>query len=108
MSLIIQQSDDFWADMVKQVDWYRDKAGPAVATQYVNAVEATLLRLAKMPGLGRPRFNNWPELAGMRSYCAQRPYQRHLIFYRFDDNMLYAERVIQGSRDLPRRLLQSP
>jgi hypothetical protein len=31
-----------------------------------------------------------------------------LIFYRFDDQRLFAERIIHGSRDLPRRLLESP
>jgi plasmid stabilization system protein ParE len=30
-----------------------------------------------------------------------------LIFYRFDEETLMAERVIHGARDLPRRLLQS-
>jgi toxin ParE1/3/4 len=104
----VRQSDYFWADMLKQVDWYREKAGPEVAQGYVNAIEATLQMLAKTPGLGRPRFPHWRELAGIRSWRVQRPYHRHLIFYRFDDETLIAERAIHGARDLPRRLLQSP
>jgi toxin ParE1/3/4 len=108
MILVVRQSDDFWADMLKQVDWYREKASPEVAEGYVNAVEATLLSLAKTPGLGCPRFVRRPELAGIRSWRVEPPYQRHLIFDRFDEELLMAERIIHGARDLPRRLLQSP
>ena len=108
MSLGIRQSDYFWADLLKQVDWYRDHASPEVAERYVNAVEATLQELANAPGLGRHRFTDWPELAGIRSWRVRKPYHRHLIFYRHDDKMLTAERVVHGARDLPRRLLQPP
>jgi len=107
MIRIVRQSDDFWADMLKQVDWYRENAGSEVAEGYVNAVEATLQTLAKNPGIGRPRFASWRELAGIRSWQTDRPYHRHLIFYRYDEETLIAERIIHGSRDLPRRLLQS-
>ena len=108
MSLAIHKSDYFWADLLKQVDWYRDKAGPDVAEGYVAAVEATLEELSKTPGLGPPRFQDWPALAGIRSWRVRRPYHRHLIFYRFDEQKLMAERVVHGARDLPRRLLESP
>jgi toxin ParE1/3/4 len=103
----VRQADVFWEDVIKQVDWYREKAGSAVADGYVNAIEATLQALAKNPSLGRPRFARWQELAGIRSWRVERPYHRHLIFYRFDEETLIAERVIHGARDLPRRLLQS-
>ncbi len=106
MIRVVRQSDCFWADLLRQVDWYREKAGPAVAEGYVNAVEATLQALAKTPGLGCPRFQHWPELAGIRSWRVDRPYHRHLIFYRFDEETFIAERIIHGARDLPRRLLR--
>ena len=108
MSLLLRRSDYFWADLLKQVDWYRDKAGPELAERYVNAVEATLNRLTKMPGLGRLRFRDRPELTGIRSCRVQKPYHRHLLFYRYDEQTLMADRIIHGARDLPRRLLQSP
>ena len=41
MSLTIHRADFFWADLLKQVDWYRDKAGPEVAEAYIDSVEAT-------------------------------------------------------------------
>jgi toxin ParE1/3/4 len=108
MIRVIRQSDCFWADMLRQIDWYREKAGPDVAARYVSAVEATLQALARSPGLGRARFEQLPELAGIRSWRVERPYHRHLIFYRFDEKTLIAERVLHGARDLPRRLIRSP
>ncbi len=108
MSLALRQSDFFLVDLQGQVDWYRDYAGAEIAGRYVDAVEATLRELVQTPGLGRPRFQSWPELAGIRSWRVQRPFHRHLIFYRYDDRTLLVERVIHGARDLPRRLRQPP
>ena len=31
MKLLLQRADDFWADLTRQVDWYRDEASPEVA-----------------------------------------------------------------------------
>ena len=42
MRLALQQSDYFWGDLQKQVDWYRDNASSEVAERYIAAVEATL------------------------------------------------------------------
>lgn len=108
MSLALQRSDDFWADLTRQVDWYRDEANPSVAERFVDAVEATLDSLMKQPGIGRARFRNWAELEGIHSFRVQRPFHRFLIFYRFDSSTLFAERLIYGGRDLPKRLLESP
>jgi len=108
VSLQLYQSDGFWADLAKRLDWYRERAGSDVAEDFVNAVQATLDSLAETPGLGRPRFTKWPELAGLRSFRVNRPFHRHLIFYRFDSERLLAERLIHGARELPRRLLETP
>ncbi len=108
MSLLLQQSDYFWADLEKQVDWYRESANSEVAGRFVDCVQATLKILVQTPTLGRPRFADWPELAGLRSFRVQRPFHRFLVFYRFDSEALTAERLIHGARDLPRRLRQSP
>lgn len=108
MSLRLQRSDWFWADLERQVDWYRDEAGEEIADRFINAVETTLTALTRTPGLGRPRFAKWPELAGIRSFRVERPFHRQLLFYRHDGRTLFAERLIHGARDLPRRLRESP
>ena len=76
MSRVVRRADVFWADMLKQVDWYREKAGLAVAEGDVNAIEVTLKTLAINPGLGRPHFLCWRELPGIRSCRVERPYHR--------------------------------
>ena len=108
MSLSLHQSDYFWADLLKQVDWYRNHASPEIAERFVETVKATLHKLTQTPGMGRQRFVDWPELEGVRSFRVQRPYHRLLVFYRHNLETLFAERLIHGTRDLPRRLLQSP
>ena len=108
MRLTVERADFFWTDLARRVDWYRDKAGPEVAVRFVDAVEATLADLTRTPALGRLRFQNWPGLEGMRSFRVRRPFQRLIIFYRFDEATLFAERLIHGARDLPRRLRESP
>lgn len=90
------------------MDWYRDHACADVAERFINVVEASLESLRRTPGLGRPRFRRWPDLAGLHSFRVQRPFHRILVFYRFDAEHLLAERLIHGARDLPRRLRQSP
>jgi len=108
VSLLIQHSDFFWANLTKQVDWYRENAGPEVAERFVDAVEMTLSKLANTPDMGRRRFREWPELEGMRSFRVQRPFHRLIVFYRTDSTILFAERLIHGARDLPRRLRKPP
>lgn len=106
--LRLERSEYFWADLEQRVDWYRDNAGPEIAEGFISAVQSTLTALCQTPGLGRPRFKTWPKLSGIRSFRVQPPFHRHLIFYRFDETSLFAERLIHGARDLPRRVTQVP
>jgi plasmid stabilization system protein ParE len=106
MSLGICLSELFSEDVSRQSRWYEEHANGEVAERFVTAVEATLQALAKNPTLGRLRFQPRRALVGIRSFQVQSPYHRHLIFYRFDEEMLIAERAIHGARDLPRRLLR--
>jgi len=45
--LALQQSDFFWADLTKQVDWYREHATPEIAVRFVNAAGQVLNLLRK-------------------------------------------------------------
>ena len=72
------------------------------------AVATTLTKLAEIPTLGHLTVFTAPELKGLRCRSVERPFQKHLIFYRDDDKILYAERAVQGARDLPEQLMQPP
>jgi plasmid stabilization system protein ParE len=82
------------------------RAGEDVAERYLNAFHTTVLRLASNPGLGPEQRFREPELAGIRSFRMEGSFGVHLIFYRADNEKLSIERVLHGSRDLPRRLLE--
>ncbi len=108
MSLKIRRSDWFIGDLEHYAAWYQREASWEVAQGYLRAVGTTLARLADMPGLGRPARFSAPLLRELRLYPAERPFGKHLIFYRHDEATLYVERAIHGARDLPRRLVQPP
>lgn len=108
MSLFIRKSALFHEDVVLQFQWYFDRAGDDLAWTFFNAVDSTLLKLAMQPDLGRRlRFKN-PQLFGLRSFRVNSPFSRLLIFYREQSGELIAERLMHGSRDLPRRLIEPP
>jgi toxin ParE1/3/4 len=106
--LKLQRADIFVADFEQQARWYVQEAGEAVARRYLGALEATLRLLCEQPGIGRVRRFRHPLLKGIRSFRVNPPFNLHLIFYRHDAATLYAERVMHGARDLPRRLVERP
>ena len=108
MSLRIQRSDWFIGDLEHYAAWYDREANWELAERYLQAVAATLTRLADTPGLGHPTFFPAPELRGLRCRAVEEPFQKHLIFYRHDEMVFYAERIVHGARDLARRLAQPP
>jgi toxin ParE1/3/4 len=108
MPLTLRQSRFFLADVEAQFRWYLTEAGPEVAQRYRLAVQATLARLIELPDIGRLRFADDPELIGLRSCTAIKPFNRQLLFYRVVGETLIAERTIHGARDLPRRLKEPP
>jgi plasmid stabilization system protein ParE len=108
MSLAVHRSDYFNDDFDLQYRWYLREAGEEVAENYFAAVLATVRELALHSGLGRARKFRSEALQGLRSLRVSRPYHRHLIFYRSTETDLFVERVMHGTRDLPRRLQEPP
>lgn len=108
MSLRVVYTDDFPADIALQARWYAQQRDDALALDYARAVEATLEFLADNPRLGPVCRYREPELAGLRFYPVEKPFQRHLIYYRITGEELAAFRVVAGERNLPRPLLEAP
>jgi toxin ParE1/3/4 len=107
MSLPIVIAERAEQDMALQYGWYLENAAQDIALRYLGAVDETIRRLASYPGLGIRRHFKSSELAGIRSFAVARPFDKHLIFYRAEDQ-LSIERVMHGARDLPRRLMEDP
>ena len=108
MSLRIVYTDDFPADVAQQARWYARQRDESLGFDYARAVEATLELLAEHPQLGTLCAYPEQQLAGLRFYLVEKPFARHLIYYRISDEELVAFRVVPGARDLPRRLLAPP
>ena len=108
MSLALGRSEYFFRDVESQYRWYVEKANAEIAIRYLLAVDLTVRDLANQPDLGRIRHFRHVELSGIRSLPVQRPFNRHLVFYRFDAQTVYLVRVMHGARNLPRRLREPP
>jgi plasmid stabilization system protein ParE len=106
MNLVIQKSRLFHADVTKQFGWYFDEAGEELAWRFFETVDLTLRKLSHQPELGRLRHFRNPDLHGLRSFQAETPFNRLLIFYRHTKTEVVAERLMHGARDLPRRLVE--
>jgi len=108
MSLHVVYTDDFPADVSRQALWYARQRDDALALDYAHAVEATLEFLAGHPHAGTRCGYSEPQLSDLRFYLVEKPFDRHLIYYRISSEELVAFRVVPGARDLPRRLLDPP
>jgi plasmid stabilization system protein ParE len=108
MSLRIYYAPWFDADNQFRVAWYAEKGGEELAERFVTAVERTVKKLTENPNWGRRRYPREPLLAGIYAVSIVRPFQKHLLYYRFNEDTLFLERLIHGARDLPRRLRESP
>ena len=108
MSLPVLRRDTFETDVAERFRWYLEEAGEEVAQRFKDAVDETLDDLSLHPALGRRRRFRHPLLAGLRSFRIEPPFNKVLVFYRLGNENLEAWRLMHGSRDLSRRLLEAP
>jgi plasmid stabilization system protein ParE len=108
MKLLLEVGGEFDADFEQQYQWYLREAGEEVAARFFRSIAETLPLLATHPDAGSRRKFKHPKLQNLRSFSARRPFQNILIFYKVEGNILQAWRLMHGSRDLPRRLIESP
>ena len=108
MSLLVQSAPWFDADLQFRAAWYAEQGGPELAERFVDAVESTVRKVSDKPQLGWRPYPGDPDLIDLHSTLVERPFRKHILFYRFTSEELFVERLIHGARDLPRRLRQSP
>src|SRR5437016_441446 len=100
----LYKAERFLADAEYYYRWYltRPNLLPDVALelaeQFLEAVEHTLYYLVSSPLAGRPRCVRFSDLQGFRSWRVDRPFNRFAIFYRIEENTLFAERLLEGHR----------
>ena len=108
MSLQIEQAAAFREDFALRALRYVREAGEEVALRFQGAVDATLRSLCSQPAMGRARNFHHPKLRGLRSFRVEKPFDRLVIFYRINGDVLQAARLMHTAQDLPRRLLDPP
>jgi plasmid stabilization system protein ParE len=104
MSLALEHSEDFLSDLEQQFDWYIHESkldladAVEVAQKFKLAVLDTLEFLLRHPGAGRPRFPQFTDLQGTRSWRVNPPFDRFLIYYHLQGETLFIDRLIEGHR----------
>jgi len=94
------------ADIDSAVTYYRNEAGPEVAVNFVDELEAAVAHLLQHPMTGSLRFSYELEIPGLRSWPVQKfPY---LVFYVADDERIDIWRVLHAHRDIPTFLTSDP
>ena len=108
MNLRVVQTPESLADIALQADYYSRREDIALAERFTDAVKNTVKLLVAHPGIGKATDYANPKLAGVRLFLVQKPFDKHLIFYRVCGDTLDIVRIMHGLRDLPRRLLDPP
>ena len=89
-------------DVEEAIGYYGRQAGKAVATRFVDRLEACLRAIGGQPALGSTRYAHELDLPGLRTLPLQvYPY---LVFYRELDASIDVWRVLHAQRDVPQRL----
>ncbi len=102
MKPAVFKADEFVQDWENQVDWYLEQSdldppeAADLAQRFTDAMEQTLQFLAQNPEIGRPRLSSFSNVPGLRSWKLQKPFERFLIFYRIEHDLLNAVRLLDG------------
>jgi toxin ParE1/3/4 len=83
-------------------DYYIAEAGPAVATQFIDALEAAYRLIAEHPASGSPRYAHELALPGLR--CVSPRGFPWLAFYVAHEDRIDVWRLLHAHRDIPASL----
>jgi toxin ParE1/3/4 len=93
-------------DLVAQWIWYAENASIDVADRFLKAADDTASMLAGQPEAGYRFFVRRPELQGMRRFPLSDGFEKILLFYFPLNDGIELVRVVHGSQDLERLLLE--
>jgi len=91
-------------DILRQFRWYLvEQDAPDAAFRFVEAVEASVEQLVRMPNMGAPRKLRNPALKGLRIWPVK-DFDDFLIFYVVAGDTVRVIRILHGKRDVDRIL----
>jgi len=86
-------------DLGNAAEFIRAQSGPDRAIRFLREAEATLTRLARMPGFGTRYEPHEATYTNLRYFPISR-HRSHLIFYQPITNGIEVLRVLHGARDI--------
>jgi toxin ParE1/3/4 len=91
-------------DILRQFRWYLvEQDAPDAAFRFVEAIEAAVEQLARMPNIGAPRELRNPSLKGL-CFWPVTGFDEFLIFYLVEGKTVRVIRILHGKRDVDRIL----
>ena len=99
----VETTEQFDSDRERQFRWYLTETNLEpefaldVAERVARAVDHTLELVSNVPTIGRRRFPDWANTE-VRSFAVQRPFNRFLVFYSIEQQIIRAVRLIEGHR----------
>lgn len=91
-------------DILRQFRWYLvEQNAPDAAFRFVEAVEASVEQLVRLPNMGAPRELRNPSLKGLR-FWPVKEFDEFLIFYLVNEETVRVVRILHGKRDVGRIL----
>lgn len=104
MSRRVERSSKFQQDVIAVYEWYTERENEDLADRFQDAVTSTLNKISTNPEIGPLCTIRIQQVANLRYFRVDPPFDRHLIFYRIESEFIRAVRLLHGMRDLPRRL----
>ena len=89
-------------DLVAQWVWYAEHASSEVADRFLAGAESALERAAQHPRSGRRLFLENPRLHELRYLPVGGGFDRVLLIYAINGNMVELIRVLHSSREIER------
>jgi toxin ParE1/3/4 len=99
MSKAIRRRRAAGKDLVEIFRYLAHEGGLRVAERFLTQVEATFVRLAKMPGMGGRYGYGHPALADLRYFPVSR-FPKYIVFYQPVAGGIRIIRVLHGARDI--------
>ena len=85
-------------DLIELADAF-DQIGHELSERFLNAVESTFTRLARLPGSAREWEDDALDIVGVRCSTVHR-FRRYVIFYRETQTGIEILRVVPGAQNL--------
>lgn len=93
-------------DLIAQWVWYAENADIETADRFLSTASETAAMRARQPEAGYPFFVRRPELQGMRRFPLANGFEKILLFYFPLQHGIELVRVVHGSRELERLLIE--